>query len=101
MKAGASVLLASVSEPDAIRVLLIEDGVTDRGFLADKLWKQGFAVRKIASLPGAPDAARGADVIVLHCNREKKFRHRPVGQAALPRRQRPCRAADRRSSAGP
>jgi DNA-binding response OmpR family regulator len=71
MKAGTSVLLASVSEPDAIRVLLIEDGVTDRGFLADKLWKQGFAVRKIASLPGAPDAARDADVIVLHCNRAK------------------------------
>ena len=37
MKAGASVLLASVSEPDAIRVLLIEDGVIDRGFLTDEM----------------------------------------------------------------
>ena len=71
MKAGASVLLASVSEPDAIRVLLIEDGVTDRGFLADKLWKQGFAVRTVASLSDAPDAARDADVIVLQCDRAK------------------------------
>jgi DNA-binding response OmpR family regulator len=71
MKAGASVPLASVSEPVAIRVLLIQNGVTDRGFSADKLSKQGFAVRKIASLPGAPDAARYADVIVLHCDRAK------------------------------
>jgi two-component system response regulator ChvI len=62
------VLLASVSEPDAIRVLLIEDGVIDRGFLTDELSKQGFAVRKIASLTGAPHAARDADVIVLHCD---------------------------------
>ena len=69
MKAGASVLLASVSEPDAIRVLLIEDGVIDRGFLADELSKQGFVVQTVASLPGAPDAARDADVIVLHCGR--------------------------------
>jgi DNA-binding response OmpR family regulator len=28
-------------------------------------------VRKIASLPGEPDAARDADVIVLHCDRAK------------------------------
>ena len=66
--AGASVLLGSVNEPDAIRVLLIEDGVIDRGFLTDELSKQGFAVRKIASLAGAPHAARDADVIVLHCD---------------------------------
>src|SRR5258708_39521264 len=66
--AGAPVLLAPVSEPDAIRVLLIEDGVIDRGFLTDKLSKQGFAVRKLSSLPGAPEAARDADVIVLHCD---------------------------------
>jgi two-component system response regulator ChvI len=71
LEAGAPVLLASVSEEpdDAIRVLLIEDGVIDRGFLTDKLSKQGFAVRTVASLAGAPDAARDADVIVLHCGR--------------------------------
>jgi DNA-binding response OmpR family regulator len=71
MKAGASVLLASVSEPDAIRVLLIEDGVIDRGFLTDEMSKQGFAVRTAASLSDAPDAARDADVIVLQCDRAK------------------------------
>src|SRR6267154_876238 len=64
-------LLASASEPNAIRVLLIEDGVIDRGFLTDELSKQGFAVRTVASLAGAPDAARDADVIVLHCDRAK------------------------------
>src|SRR5258708_27116297 len=66
--AGAPVLLAPVSEPDAIRVLLIEDGAIDRGFLAKELAKQGFAVRKLSSLPGAPDAARDADVIVMYCD---------------------------------
>jgi two-component system, OmpR family, response regulator ChvI len=64
-------LLASASEPNAIRILLIEDGVIDRGFLADALSKQGFAVQTVASLPGEPDAARDADVIVLHCERAK------------------------------
>jgi two-component system, OmpR family, response regulator ChvI len=64
-------LLASASEPNAIRILLIEDGVIDRGFLADELSKQGFAVRTVASLAGAPDVARDADVIVLHCDRAK------------------------------
>ena len=68
LDAGVPVLLASVSEPNAIRVLLIEDGVIDRGFLTDELSKQGFAVRKIASLTGAPHAARDADVVVLHCD---------------------------------
>jgi len=67
LDAGAPVLLAPVSEPDAIRVLLIEDGAIDRGFLANELSKQGFAVRKLASLPGV-NAARDADVIVLHCD---------------------------------
>jgi two-component system response regulator ChvI len=65
---GTPVLLASVSEPDAIRVLLIEDGAIDRGSLANELSKRGFAVRAIASLLGAPDAARDADVIILHCD---------------------------------
>jgi two-component system response regulator ChvI len=68
LEVGAPVLLV---EPDAIRVLLIEDGVIDRGFLADKLSRQGFAVRTVASLPGAPDAACDADAIVLHCDRAK------------------------------
>ena len=68
---GVPVLLASVSEPDAIRVLLIGDGAIDRGFLANELSKRGFAVREIASLLGAPDAARDADVIILHCDRPK------------------------------
>ena len=68
LDAGVPILLASVSEPDAIRVLLIEDGAIDRGFLTDELSKQGFAVRKSASLTGAPHAARDADVIVLHCD---------------------------------
>jgi two-component system response regulator ChvI len=67
----APALLDCVSESDAIRVLLIEDGATDRGFLTADLSKQGFAVRNIASLAGAPVAARDADVIVLHCDRAK------------------------------
>ena len=71
LDAGLPVQLASVSEPDAIRVLLIEDDPINRGFLTDELSKQGFAVRKIASLLGAPDAAHDADVIVLHCDRAK------------------------------
>src|ERR1700732_4396454 len=71
LEAPAPALLASVGEPDAIRVLLIEEGA--RGFLTDELSKQGFAVRKIASLPGEPDAARDADVIVLHCDCAKIF----------------------------
>jgi len=60
------VLLASVSEEsaDAIRVLLIEKGVIDREFLTDKLSKQDFSVRTVASLAAA---ACDADVIVLHC----------------------------------
>ena len=71
LDAGTPVLLASVSEPDAIRVLLIEDGAIDRGFLANDLSKQGFVVRKLAPLAGASDATRYADVIVLHCDRAK------------------------------
>jgi two-component system response regulator ChvI len=71
LEAPPPALLASASEPNAIRVLLIEDGVIDRGSLADALSKQGFAVQTVASLPGAPDAARDADVIVLHCDRAK------------------------------
>src|ERR1700730_8530693 len=71
LEAPPPALLASASEPNAIRVLLIEDGVIGRGFLTDELSKQGFAVRTVASLPGAPDAARDADVIVLHCDRAK------------------------------
>ena len=65
LEAPAPAFLASVSEPGAVRVLLIEDGAIDHGFLANELSKQGFAVRKIASLPAA---AHDADVIVLHCD---------------------------------
>jgi two-component system response regulator ChvI len=66
LEAGAPLLLASVSEEsdDAIRVLLIEDGVIDYEFLTDKLSKQGFSVRTVVALPAA---ACDADVIVLHC----------------------------------
>ena len=71
LEAPPPALLVSASEPDAIRILLIEDGVIDRGFLTDELSKQGFAVQTVASLPGAPDAARDADVIVLHSDRAK------------------------------
>ena len=61
LEAGAPVLLASVSEEsdDAIRVLLIEDGVIDREFLTDTLSRQGVSVRTVASLAAA---ARDADV---------------------------------------
>jgi hypothetical protein len=92
-------LLASVSEEsdDAIRVLLIENGVIDRGFLTDKLSKQGCAVRTVASLPAA---ACDADVIVLHCGRVNNSSIELLGQAAPARLPCPCRAADRRSSAG-
>jgi two-component system response regulator ChvI len=71
LEAPAPALIASVSESDAIRALLIEDGVIDRGFLADALTKQGFAVRTVVSPTGAPDAARDVDVIVLHCDLAK------------------------------
>jgi DNA-binding NarL/FixJ family response regulator len=68
LEAAAPALPASVSNPDSIRVLLIEDDPIDRGFLTDGLSKQGLAVRRCASLLGAPDAAHDADVIVLHCD---------------------------------
>jgi two-component system, OmpR family, response regulator ChvI len=68
LDAGTPVLLAPISEPDAIRVLLIEDGAIGRGLLANDLSKQGFAVRQLSSLPDAPDAARDVDVVVLHCD---------------------------------
>ena len=68
LDAGTPVPLASVSEPDAIRVLLIKDDAIDRGFLANELSKQGFAVQTVASLAGAPDAVGDADVIVFHCD---------------------------------
>ena len=69
LDAGTPVLLASVSEPDAIRVLLIEEGAVNRGFLANELSKQGgFAVQTVTSLAGTPDAVGDADVIVLHCD---------------------------------
>ena len=71
LEAAAPALPASVSEPDAIRVLLIDEDPIDRGFLTDVLSTQGFAVRRfnVASLLGAPDATRDADIIVLHRDR--------------------------------
>jgi two-component system response regulator ChvI len=74
LKAPVPALLDCVSEPDTIRVLLIENDPIDRGFLSDELSKRGFAVRRfgdVASLLGAPDATRDADVIVLHCDGPK------------------------------
>jgi two-component system response regulator ChvI len=69
LEAPAPAFLTSISEPDAIRVLLIEEG--PGGFLTVELSKQGFAVRTAVSLAGAPDAARDVDVIVLHCDLAK------------------------------
>ena len=66
LDAGASVPPGSVNEPDAIRVLLIKDDAFGRGFLANELSKQGFAVQTVASLAGAPDGVGNADVIVFH-----------------------------------
>jgi hypothetical protein len=37
LDAGAPVLLDSVNEPGATRILLIGDGAIDRGFLANEL----------------------------------------------------------------
>jgi len=71
LEVPALALPASVSEPDAIRVLVIEETSIDRELLTDELSKQGFAVRTVASLAGAPDAACDADVIVLHCDGPK------------------------------
>ena len=68
LDAGAPVLLGSVNEPDAIRILLIGDSAIDRGFLANELSTQGFAVQTVTSLAAAPDAVGDADVIVLHCD---------------------------------
>jgi two-component system, OmpR family, response regulator ChvI len=71
LAAPAPAMLASVSKPDAIRVLLIEDDPINRAFLTDELSKQGFTVRRFkdgASLLGASDGTRDADVIVFHCD---------------------------------
>ena len=66
LNAGAPVLLGSANEPDATRILLIEEGAVNRGFLANELSKQGFVVQTVTSLAGTPDAVGEADVIVLH-----------------------------------
>jgi two-component system, OmpR family, response regulator ChvI len=69
LEAAAPAFLASVSEPDAIRVLLIEEGA--RGSLTDELSKQGFTVRRAVSLAVTPDAVRDVDVMVFHCDLAK------------------------------
>ena len=66
--AGAPGVLGSGNEPSAIRVLLIKDDAFGRGFLANELSRQGFAVQTVASLAGAPDGVGNADVIVFHCD---------------------------------
>jgi two-component system, OmpR family, response regulator ChvI len=74
LESAGPALFASVGKPDAIRVLLIDDDPIDGEFPTDELSKQSFAVRRFengASLLGAPDATRDADVIVLHCDRPK------------------------------
>ena len=68
LAAGTPVLLASVSEPDAIRVLLIKDDAIGRGFPAERLSKQRFAVQTVAALAGATNGVGNADVIVFHCD---------------------------------
>jgi two-component system response regulator ChvI len=74
LESAEPALFATVGKPDAIRVLLIDDDPIDGEFPTDELPKQGFTVRRFedgASLLGAPDATRDADVIVLHCDRPK------------------------------
>jgi two-component system, OmpR family, response regulator ChvI len=78
LDAGESVLLGSVNEPEAIRVLLIRDSEMDCGFLANKLSAQGFAVQTVASLAAAPGAVGDADVIVLHCDWTKMSSIEPL-----------------------
>jgi two-component system, OmpR family, response regulator ChvI len=86
LQAGVPVLLASVSEEpdDALRVLFIEDGAIDGGFLTDKLSQQGIVVRTVASLAGAYDAACDADVIVLHCKRVNNSSIELLGKLRAP-----------------
>jgi two-component system response regulator ChvI len=65
---GARPLPVSMSEPDAIRVLLIEDGVIDHEFPCDELSKQGFVIRGFGdsgALLGALRDAVDVDVIVV------------------------------------
>ena len=78
LDAGESVLLGSVNEPEAIRVLLIRDSAMDCAFLANKLSAQGFAVQTVASLAAAPGAVGDADVIVLHCDWTKMSSIEPL-----------------------
>jgi len=63
LDAGAPVLLGSANEPDAIRILLIGDGAIDRGFLANELSEQGFAVQTVTSLAGIEQPGRLADTV--------------------------------------
>ena len=66
LEAGAPLLLASVSEEsdDAIRVLLIEDGVIDYEFLTDKLSKQGFLCGQSSRCPLPPAMPTSSSSIV-------------------------------------
>ena len=64
---GACPLPVSMSKPDVIRVLLIEDGVIDQ-LLCDELSKQGFVIRSFGdsgALLGALRDAVDVDVVVV------------------------------------
>jgi len=68
LEAAAPALLASVSEPDAIRVLLFDGNPIHRETLTDELSKQGFAVQSFGdggALLGALRTAVDVDVIVV------------------------------------
>jgi two-component system, OmpR family, response regulator ChvI len=67
LEAPAPALLASVSKPDAIRVLLFDGDPIHRETLTDELSKQGFAVQSFGdggAMLGALRAAIDVDVIV-------------------------------------
>lgn len=64
-------LLAANGQAPAIRILLIENDLTYRGMLTDKLSAQGFVVLSFddgASLLGALDDVAYADVILANWN---------------------------------
>ena len=58
-------VLGSVNEPDAIRVLLIDDGAIDRGFLVNELSRRGFAVQTATNAADALGHLNSDQVDVL------------------------------------
>src|SRR5229473_4582491 len=68
LEAAAPALLASVSKPDAIRVLLFDGDPIHRETLTDELSKQGFVVQSFGdggALLGALRTTVDVDVIVV------------------------------------